>query len=371
MSAQSTPPSNAANEGLDEILARHRKEQRDLVNRITSLKKQALKKTRRAVNSKCALLQSDLDAKHACELAELRGELLAPVAEVSPEDLLQYLSVDLGEGGELLNAAKTGDVAAEGVAKRQPVRQREQPEQLEQPEQPELQPEMQSELQPEEQPERQPEQQAQGEPDQQAEGATRQELPRKLPLEAAPKKRNRAKERLARRQAQFDQIQAQARAEAAQSVDHRAQEAQAMAELLRSQGYELHEVQADGHCLFRSLQDQLERRHGVSDVGVTQLRTQAAQHIRENPHSYTPYLIDPETLVSRDIGEYAHELETTAMWGSDMELAALAAVYGCPIKVLVSGSSPITFNPDGAKPTLVVAYYKHSYGLGEHYNSCR
>ncbi|GEQ69316.1 hypothetical protein JCM33374_g2987 [Metschnikowia sp. JCM 33374] len=310
---------------MDELLARHRKEQKDLVGQITAMKKQASKKTRKSVNSKCADLQSSLDARHAKEIAELDGSAATDPQEVSPEQLLAAMSLDA--------SAKESDTTGDenGVKFSQSA---------------------------------------------QSGNSDAQEAP--VTPEAAPqagKKRNRAKERLAKRQAQIEAIQAEAHEEASNSVDYRAIEAESMRQLLHAQGLSLHEIKPDGHCLFSSIQDQLLLRHEPLDesstLSVSQLRKQAADHIRENPDSYIPYLFDQETMTLRDVGHYTKELEETAMWGSDLEIAALAAVYDCPIKVLVAGSAPIVFNEVGTRPQLIVAYFKHSYGLGEHYNSCR
>ena len=65
---------------MEELLARHRKEQRDLVSQITQKKKAASKKTRKAVNDECVNLEGDLKARQAKELAELNGGKLALAA---------------------------------------------------------------------------------------------------------------------------------------------------------------------------------------------------------------------------------------------------------------------------------------------------
>ncbi|OBA23992.1 cysteine proteinase [Metschnikowia bicuspidata var. bicuspidata NRRL YB-4993] len=291
---------------MEELLARHRKEQKDLIAQITSLKKQALKKTRKSVNTKCADLQSSLQARHAKEIADLSSDSSISTDSFTPEQLLAAMN---------LGSSATLEQAIEKTAHQESSSQ------------------------------------------------------------SPGKKRNRARERLAKRQAQIDAMTAEAQAEAADSVDYRAIEAESMGLLLRALGLQMYEIQPDGHCLFRSIQDQLHHRHEFSadaaDLSVSAIRRRAADHIRAHPDSYIPYLFDQETMSVQDVGEYTKELEETAMWGSDLEIAALAAVYECPIKVLVAGSAPIVFNEAGPKPELIVAYYKHSYGLGEHYNSCR
>lgn len=287
---------------MDELLARHKKEQRDLIATTTNLKKQALKKTRKLVNQKCQEMQELLDAKHKLEVQALSGdgpqEKLEP--EITPEQLLASMS--------LLEEPK--------------------PAEAENPENPQVQ--------------------------------------------APPlRKRNRAKDKIAKRKAEEAAVRLQAQQEAKNTVDYRQIEHESMQKLLAGQNLQLFEIQPDGHCLFRSVEDQLALRHANTSVSVPQLRKQAAEYIRAHADDFTPYLFDETTLSVRDIGEYTKELEETAMWGSDMELLALSRVHDCPIKVLVAGSAPIVFNEGGEDPALIVAFHKHLYGLGEHYNSCR
>lgn len=284
---------------MDEVLTRHRKEQKELLAVITNLKKQALKKTRKSVNSKCADLQRDLDQKQEAEKREAAGEDQPELeeAEITPEQLLATLNLETNASGETPLSEQT---------------------------------------------------------------VTR----------LAPK-RNRAKERLAKREAEIASIRAQAQEEAENSIDYRALEIESMKRILQPQHLELHEIQPDGHCLFSLIKDQLEQRQAASGVSVLLLRSQAAEFIRKNADDFAPYLFDELTMSLRDVNTYTKELETTAMWGSDMEILALARVYDCAVKVLIAGSAPLVFNENAQHGPLTIAYLKHTYGLGEHYDSCR
>jgi OTU domain-containing protein 6 len=71
----------------------------------------------------------------------------------------------------------------------------------------------------------------------------------------------------------------------------------------------------------------------------------------------------------KNIDEYTKEIETTAAWGSDLEILALSKEFNCPISVMMSGRATLKINEEGANPELKLIYYKHSYALGEHYNS--
>ena len=60
---------------MEELQARHRKEQRDLQSRITQKKKSATKKTRKGINDECESLQRQLLDKQQAEISQLNGEV--------------------------------------------------------------------------------------------------------------------------------------------------------------------------------------------------------------------------------------------------------------------------------------------------------
>lgn len=188
---------------------------------------------------------------------------------------------------------------------------------------------------------------------------------------AQPKpKKNRQKERFLAKEAQRKKIIEEAEAEAANQTDYRKIEMDSMNELLKIKGLSIHEVSADGHCLFASIADQLKVRRGIEKT-VQELRSEAAEYIRQHPDDFSPFLFDENTMAIRDVGDYTNELENTPLWGGDLEITAFAQIYNSPISVLISGQSPLVINEDGSEPVLKLAYYKHSFGLGEHYNSVR
>ncbi|RKP30498.1 cysteine proteinase [Metschnikowia bicuspidata] len=290
---------------MKQLLARHKKEQREAVAQITALKKQATKKNKRAILSQCADIQSSLNLRQEREIAEFMGNngtLNSRVTSADNESSDEIIPEKLLASMNFVSSELPQPVTASSPQK--------------------------------------------------------------------PKKRNRAKERLAKRQEKLDAIRAEALSEAAVTPDYRAMEEETIGKLLENRGLTVHEVQPDGHCLFRSLSDQLALRHDIQ-VTVEELRRTAAQYIRGHRDDFIPYLFDEETMAVREVDDYTLELESTAMWGSDMEILALAKSYDSSVEVLTAGSAPITFNVEGSGPQLIVAFYKHSYGLGEHYNSCR
>ncbi|KXX73878.1 OTU domain-containing protein 2 [Madurella mycetomatis] len=296
-------------ETLEQMQARHRKEQRDLQSRITNKKKNATKKTRKGVNDECAELERQLKERQETELRKLSGEEEA-------EDPI------------------TDD---DGQAQTQP---RPEPQQQQPP----------------------------------------------------PKKRNRQKERLARRAAEVEAASAAAHSEASAMTDHRSLERAAMQREFALHSLAEREVAPDGHCLFSAVADQLEA-NGIpllpsssstssspSVLSYKIVRQAAAEWMLEHSDLYAGFLDEP-------LEEYAARIRDTAEWGGQLELSALASAYGVEIRVVQGGGSAGENRIEVVKPSaevgeaegesqderkaLWLAYYRHGYGLGEHYNSLR
>ena len=74
---------------------------------------------------------------------------------------------------------------------------------------------------------------------------------------------------------------------------------------------------------------------------------------------------------------YAVKMRETAEWGGQLELMALARRYGVEIRVVQDGGRVEKIGEEeglkdkGTGKVLWLAYYRHGYGLGEHYNSLR
>lgn len=286
---------------MEEILKRHRKEVKDLQNRITGMKKQATKSTRKEVMSKCNSLQEDLALRHKQELESVgnieSNDGNSNDVEVTPEELLKQL--ELGEEN----------------------------------------------------------------PSQKVEPQTQQQQPKK--------RRNRQKEKLAKRQLEIEKMKEEARQEAAKQPNLQKIEDDAINQLCELNNVKPFDIKPDGHCLFASVLDQLKIRHSIDEAeyDVYKLRSLACQYIRAHSDDFIPYLFDETTMQLKDIDEYTKQIETTAAWGGEIELLALAKVFDCPISVLMSGRAKHLVNEESNQPELKLVYYKHSYALGEHYNS--
>lgn len=289
------------------MLARHKKEIKDLTGRITGMKKQANKNTRKSVLKEIKELEDNLKLKHEEELKELReggSEIVKDDKtekndddsddELTPEKLLAQLGLD--------NEEPT-PVKAESKPNNEPK-----------------------------------------------------------------KKRNRQKERLAKREAEIKRIQDEAREEQDKQPDLRGTELKNLEDLCKLQKLVQYDIIPDGHCLFSSISDQLKIRQNI-ETTVPELRKNAGNYILQNPDDFTPFLFDEETMSMKNIEEYVDKLVNTPMWGGDLEILALSKVYDSPISVMMSGRAALKMNEEGLNPELKLVYYQHAFGLGEHYNS--
>lgn len=307
-------------ETLEAVQARHRKEQRDLVSRTTQKKKQASKKTRKGVNDECERLERELKERQESELAALNGEPTADQAEaVDDED-----DAPPGEGNIENGVAKLqiNDTMTQSQAS--------------------------STI---------------GEDDDTS--------------TAGKKKRpNRAKARLARRAAEQDAAIREAELEAANAPNPREMERERMETQLEKHKLSLHEIRADGHCLYAAVADQLKTRElglkpkievTVDGQDYKKVRYAAADWIEQHGDDFAGFMEDP-------LPEHVRKIRETGEWGGHLELLALARTYGVRICVLHSDGQVDKIEPEGAEEGMEeiwLGYYRHSHGLGEHYNSLR
>ncbi|KAK2730593.1 otu domain-containing protein 6b [Colletotrichum kahawae] len=305
-------------ETLEQMQTRHRKEQRDLVGRITSKKKNATKKTRKGVNDECADMERRLKEKQAEELAALSGGD-GDGPEPEPEE------------SEDADAAADDEEIAEKLAQ------------------------------------------------------TTISKPETTTIEAEEtqtgggggggKKRNRQKERLARRAAEVEAAAVKAEEEAANMTDHRGIEKTYMINEFKAHSLSEKEIAPDGHCLFSAVADQLQQK-GIPLVAAGSeasnqptlpykvVRRRAAEWMEAHPDDFAPFL-------EEGLEGYVRKIRDTTEWGGQLELVALAGVYGVEIRVVQDGRTERIGEGGAAGEEIWLAYYRHGYGLGEHYNSLR
>lgn len=152
-------------------------------------------------------------------------------------------------------------------------------------------------------------------------------------------------------------------------------------------------VAANGHCMYSAVADQMRQLGLAVGVGDDEggggdgeegedekekgkgelrnddykiVRMRAATFISEHPDDFVPFLEEP-------LDEYVHKIRDTGEWGGQLELMALAKTYNLKISVL-QGDGRVEEIESGeaeARGEAWLAYYRHGFGLGEHYNSLR
>ncbi|KAG6036892.1 hypothetical protein E4U19_002910 [Claviceps sp. Clav32 group G5] len=359
-------------ESLTDMQARHRRELKDLQGRITSKKKNATKKTRRGVNDECAHMERTLREKQDEEVASLQNKSADTDGDANQQQ------EDTHSGAQHEDRDPTGTRSNHG------------------PNTTELDSKMtkldiqDSQSQHQQQQQQQPS--SSSSPSSPSFSSSSHTLPEQAPLQPSPqsqpqppRKRNRQKDRLARRAAEQAALAEQASAEVSSMTDHRALERTSLAKAFEEHGLVEREIAPDGHCLFAAVADQLLMRGVVADLGgggdgggsstkdppYRLVRRAAAKYMAEHGEQF-------EGFLEEDLGVYVARVRDTAEWGGHLDLMALAGGYGVEIRVVQEGGRIERIGmgeedkeKEDERKVLWLAYYRHGYGLGEHYNSLR
>ncbi|MDI1485182.1 MAG: OTU protein [Ramalina farinacea] len=298
---------------MDELQKKHRKEQKDLQSQITQKKKSATKKTRKSINDECETLVRSMKERHAVELAEFNGDTRDRIeaAETAVPEASDYHDSSFVEGPPGKPSAELSETPPSGSND-------------------------------------------QG------------------------KKPNRQKTRLARRAAEQEAAIHQAEIESANLPNRRDREIESMRNAYQARGLKEHAIRSDGHCLYAAITDQLTD-SGLGMKPTAQLpikdpdgenyvmaRAVAASYIASHAPDFEPYLDQP-------LDKYVDSIQNTGEWGGHVEILALAKAYSVTINVLHGDGhiDEVASNADTDRGSLWLAYYRHTFGLGEHYNSLR
>ncbi|RMZ87845.1 hypothetical protein DV736_g4925, partial [Chaetothyriales sp. CBS 134916] len=293
---------------MEDLIARHRKEQRELQGRITQKKKNATKKTRKGINDECERLERELKERQQAQINALE-----------PSDL----------------EAKVDDLTLENLVEGIPTSENDTPDA------------------------------GQARDPEQANGTLSESgLPR-----PRAKKPNRQKARLLRRAAEQEAQATAAEEEAANLPDLRERETSAMSKEMTRRGLTEIFIKPDGHCLYAACA------HGLDPIRVKDsgpfsqpyqnVRFAAAEFIAKHPDDFAAFLEEP-------IESYIMKIKDTGEWGGHIELQAIARSYDVRISILQADGRVEKFESKqgGDKPDEIwLAYYRHSFGLGEHYNA--
>ena len=296
---------------MEELQQKHRLEQRELQNRITQKKKNATKKTRKGVNDECASMECQLKERQEAELTAVSGNTngIEEGQEIQPNEI-----------DELAEELKTKHTTLENSNN--------------------------------------------------INGVSVDNSPSPSTNQLQTKKPSRQKARLARRAAEQEAAAAAGAEEASQLPDRRADERKIMEEQLKARGLIETEVRSDGHCMYAAVADQLQQngtKLGSEDlIGYKAVRREAAAFIQSHPDDFAPFLEEP-------LDEYVVKVRDTGEWGGQLELSALSKAYGLTINVLQGDGRVEKIEPldSSTDKEAWLAYYRHSFGLGEHYNSLR
>ncbi|KAJ5544750.1 Ovarian tumor otubain [Penicillium sp. DV-2018c] len=294
-------------------------------------KKSATKKTRKGVNDECEQWQRELSERQQAEIAQLNG---------TPTEGLENLSL---EDGQRTDDEDSKDDSPEEPEETQPA--------------PASPPEPSS--------------------------------------KSASKKPNRQKARLARRAAEQAAQSAAAAEEAATQTNYRGNEQGIMDAAFKKLGLKEIEVTPDGHCLYSAVAKQLDEsglglRPDPSRI-VLQPSTQSRIDTVASPQHdgyravravtadfITEHKEDFEAFMEEPLDSYTRKIKLTAEWGGQLELQAIARAYGVEINVVQSdgrmekiecGDGDSFDEEEKRKRVIWLAYYRHTYGLGEHYNA--
>ena len=148
-------------------------------------------------------------------------------------------------------------------------------------------------------------------------------------------------------------------------------EMQAIEEQLRPKNLMVHPIPADGHCLYNAVAHQMTTCQIASSIptSVAGLRNATADYLLKHEEEYIPFVeeIDGDRAAFK---RYCERLRTTAVWGGQVELKALADILDAGIEVYAANMPIVQMGKcDGTSSVLRVSFHREYYSLGEHYNS--
>ncbi|XP_012316239.1 OTU domain-containing protein 6A [Aotus nancymaae] len=139
--------------------------------------------------------------------------------------------------------------------------------------------------------------------------------------------------------------------------------------ILEARGLEMKEIAADGHCMYRAIQDQL-----VFSMSVEALRCRAASYMQKHVDEFLPFFGNSETgdpFGYDDFVSYCNKIVHTKAWGGQLELRALSHVLKTPIEVIQANSPTVVIGEEYTKKPIILVYLRYGRTFCEHYNSVR
>ncbi|XP_059060403.1 deubiquitinase OTUD6B [Achroia grisella] len=149
-------------------------------------------------------------------------------------------------------------------------------------------------------------------------------------------------------------------------------EIQAITAKLKKRNLKIFPIPSDGDCLYKAVAHQLTIKKQCS-ISVDELRRKVSTYISNNKDDFLPFMSNPETcemLTNEELNEYCDKILNTKTWGGQLEIRALSSSLKCPISVIqATGPDSIEQGTEFGDDPLIIAYHRHMYSLGEHYNS--
>ncbi|KAJ2741725.1 OTU protein [Coemansia sp. BCRC 34301] len=298
---------------LEDLELRHKRESKELLARVTALKKTVSKgdkRKKKEVAAEIAVLESQLSEMHAAQIKQLTGSLAESAAGAPTSSSDAVLGTSAGVLPVCDRDSDSGPYGASGGG-----------------------------------------------------------------LDRRPGgKVNKAKQRLQRRAEELQRIQAEAEKEAEDMVDVAAIETRAIDQLVAQDDLQVRPIKGDGHCLYSAFADQICTYHG-QPASYPDMRRRAAEYMRAHRDDFMPFMAHDsgDPFSTTDYDDHCDNVELSAAWGGHQEIMALSHALQLPVLVYQCDAPVLRIGEDayGAKDPVRLSYHRHAYGLGEHYNSLR
>mmetsp|Transcript_5085 Transcript_5085/g.12477 ORF Transcript_5085/g.12477 Transcript_5085/m.12477 type:complete len:333 (+) Transcript_5085:48-1046(+) len=155
-------------------------------------------------------------------------------------------------------------------------------------------------------------------------------------------------------------------------------EKQKMRNQLRSHGLRIHEIPADGNCLFRALEHQMicQKEAAGLDERIpdhSELRDVAATYMLDHADDFRWFVEDEQFQSEDGFKKYCEEKVRGSEWGGELEIQALALSLEKRVQIFQGEGEPLLVRGDQFEgpqqyPELKISYHKFLYASA-HYNS--
>uniref|UniRef100_A0AAV1UHA7 OTU domain-containing protein n=1 Tax=Peronospora matthiolae TaxID=2874970 RepID=A0AAV1UHA7_9STRA len=161
------------------------------------------------------------------------------------------------------------------------------------------------------------------------------------------------------------------------TVSERQVEADLILAQLARHGLKIKDIPSDGHCMYHAVADQMKQKNLASTEEIARfeyLRKLTSEYMLAHPDDFLPFM-ELEESVDDAFTTYCDRVVTTADWGGQLELRALACALRTPIEIFSAESDVLVMGSEfgnedqESTPKLQLTYHLHYYALGKHFNS--